>query len=269
MIFAMSQPFELFLFSVDPLIVKAAAEAGIDAIIVDWEIKGKQERQKGFNTQINAHNLEDLKKVRALTKTQVICRINPFGPETAQEIEEAVRYGADEILVPMVRNLEEVQAILNLAGRRIAVGVFIETKAAVQLALPLSQLALSRIYVGLNDLAIENQDHNIFTPLTDGVLETVRNSITIPFGFGGLTLPDQGHPIPCRLFIGEMMRLQSHFSFLRRSFLADVQNKHLAVEIRRLREAIEEARHRPVWKIVHDHEELMQHILALNGYALI
>lgn len=264
----MSQRFELFLFSVDPLIVKAA-EADIDAIIVDWETKGKLERQKGFNTQINAHHLEDLKKVRVLTKAQVICRINPFGPETAQEIEQAIRYGADEILIPMVRNLEEVQTILNLASRRIAVGAFIETKAAVKLAGPLSQLALSRIYVGLNDLAIENQDHNIFTPLTDGVLETVRNSITIPFGFGGLTLPDQGNPIPCRLLIGEMMRLQSHFSFLRRSFLADVQSKHLAVEIRRLREAIEEARERPAWKVVQDHEELMQHILVLNGYALI
>lgn len=269
MIFSMNQRFELFLFTVDPSVVKAATEAGIDAIIVDWEIKGKQERQKGFNTQINAHSLDDLKKVRALTKAQVICRINPFGPETAQEIEEAIRYGADEILVPMIRNLEEVTTILNQAGRRIAVGAFIETKAAVELALPLSQLALSRIYVGLNDLAIENHDHNIFTPLTDRVLETVRNSITIPFGFGGLTLPDQGHPIPCQLLIGEMMRLQSHFSFLRRSFLADVQNKNLAVEILRLRESLEETRSRPAWKIVQDHEELMQHILALNGYALI
>lgn len=265
----MRQRFEFFLFSVDPLIVKAADDADIDAIIVDWEVKGKQERQKGFNTQINAHNLEDLKKVRALTKAQVICRINPFGPETVQEIEAAIRYGADEILVPMVQNLEEVKTILNQASGRIGVGAFIETNAATQLALALSQLPLSRIYVGLNDLAIENQDHNIFTPLLDGVLEMVRNSITISFGFGGLTLPDQGHPIPCRLLIGEMMRLQSHFSFLRRSFLADVQNKNLAVEIQRLREAIEEARCRSAWKIVQDQEELMQHILALNGYALI
>jgi hypothetical protein len=265
----MTHRFELFLFSADPWIVTTATAAGIDGIIVDWETKGKQERQKGFNTQINAHNFEDLKRVRALTKAKVLCRINAFGPDTAGEIELAIRYGADEILVPMVRTVEEVEAVLSLVGKRALVGAFIETNAATEIAVPLSSLPLSRLYVGLNDLAIENHDHNIFTPVVNGVLETIRNCITIPFGFGGLTLPHRGHPIPCRLLIAEMMRLQTHFSFLRRSFLADVQDKNFTYELQRLREALEQARLRTAEQIAADREELTHSILHFCGHALI
>ena len=39
------------------------------------------------------------------------------------------------------------------------------------------------------------------------------------FGVGGLTLPGHGDPVPVELLAGEILRVGSQFSFLRRSFL--------------------------------------------------
>lgn len=256
----MEDLFELCLFSADPLLARAAAEAGIDSIIVDWENKGKESRQAGFDTQINHQTIDDLIAVRSHTDARVICRINAIGEHSEQEIHAAVIHGADEILIPMVRTVEEVELALQLAGKRIKVGILIETNAAIEIAEELSQLPLSRIYIGLNDLAIENHDHNIFTPLADGRLERVRSLVSVSFGFGGLTLPTHGHPIPCHLFMEEMMRLGCQFTFLRRSFLKDIQGKNLSHAIRQIREGLEMARNRSEFEEYSDHKLLVQAI---------
>lgn len=260
--------FELCLFSIDPLLIK---RAGVDSIIVDWENKGKSERQNGFDTQINAHSIEDLQIVRRATKANVICRINAIGLHSEVEIEKAIELGADEILIPMVRSLQEVEWALHKVDKRIGVGILIETNAAVENAVQLGQLPLSRIYVGLNDLAIENQSRNIFLPIVNGMLERVRNSIALPFGFGGLTLQGKGFPIPCRLLIGELARLGCHFSFLRRSFLADIKGKDLSFEVDRLRDAIEEAKCRTPQEVDRDQKQLIEKIklLEVENCALI
>jgi hypothetical protein len=63
---------------------------------------------------------------------------------------------------------------------------------------------------------------NIFLALGDGTLDRLRPLFAAPFGFGGLTHPDRGTPIPSRLLLNEMVRLGCDFTFLRRSFHADV-----------------------------------------------
>jgi hypothetical protein len=178
------------------------------------------------------------------------------------EIEQAIEAGADEILLPMVRTVEEVELALDQVGGRCGVGIMIETMAAAELAEELARLPLSRAYVGLNDLAIEQYSQNILIPLIDGVLERVRRPFSMPFGFGGLTLPDRGFPIPCRLLIGEMARLDCDFSCVRRSFHADVQGRDLAVEVPRIHDALDQAFRRPPDAIARDREELRAAVMS-------
>lgn len=254
--------FSLLLFSTGTSFVRQAVAAGVDGIIVDWESRGKEERQRHADTEINRDTPEDLRRVRGCTGAPVICRINGCGPTTEAEIEQAIDGGADEILLPMVRTVEEVEGVIRRVHGRCAVGILIETVEATARAEELSRLPLSRVYVGLNDLAIERKSPNIFSAVADGTVERLRTFFRVPFGFGGLTLPDRGHPVPCRLLIGEMARLDCRFSFLRRSFRRDVEGRELAIEIPRIREALETARRRTPGAAAGDRRDLVEAILA-------
>lgn len=272
----MSERFTLVLFSTKPDFIRPAVGAGVGAVLVDWENRGKVQRQAAADTQINYDTIDDLCAVSACTDVTVICRINrrdaategaaelgvgaPFLPE--DEIEQAIGAGADEILLPMVRTVEEVESALDQVGGRCGVGIMIETMAAMELAEELARLPLSRAYVGLNDLAIERNSQNILIPMIDGVLERIRRPFSVPFGFGGLTLPDRGFPIPCRLLIGEMARLYCDFSCIRRSFQADVRGRDLAVEVPRIHDALDQAFRRPPDAVARDREELRAAVMS-------
>jgi len=258
--------FALFLFSTDVDLIRAAVEGGAAGAVVDWEYIGKAERQAGFDTQINHDTLEDLRRVRACTAARVLCRINAFGPWTQKEIEAAVQAGADEILLPMVCSMEEVERVLEWAKGRCGVGILIETQEAVAICERLAQLPLTRAYLGLHDLAIERRTPNPFRAIPDGIVERVRSAFPIPFGFAGLTLPDRGFPIPCRLLIAEMARLGCSFSFLRRSFLRDIVGRDPQMEIPRILEALREAFRQPLPAREAMHQELLRAIEEADAF---
>lgn len=254
--------FELLLFSTDTSFIRRAVDAGIDGVIVDWENVGKRRRQAGADTQINRDTEEDLRRVRGSTRAPVLCRINGQGPDPGVEIEAAIGAGADEILVPMVRTVEDVERVLDRVRGRCGVGILVETMAAVSIAEHLARLPLRRVYVGLNDLAIERGASTIFDALVDRTVEQVRRRFESPFGFGGLTLPDAGRPIPCGLLIGEMARLGCQFSFLRRSFHRDIRGRDMAVEIPRVRDALAEAARRSPDEVLRDRGDLQDAVEA-------
>jgi hypothetical protein len=244
--------FELFLFSTDRATVSRCTEAGVDGFIVDWESKGKEARQAGADTEINKDTPEDLRRVRAATGARLLCRLNQAGPWTRGEIEEAVAGGADEILLPMVRRPDEVREAISIAGGRCGVGILIETVDAVRCAPELAALPLTRVYVGLNDLSIERKSRSIFEPLTDGLADGIRPLFTVPFGLAGLTLPECGRPVPCRLLIG----------VLRRSWRRDMLGRDPRVEVPRLRAAIDRAGQRSAEEIARDRAELIEALVV-------
>jgi hypothetical protein len=252
----MTRPFALTLFSTRPGFIQDAVACGCQEIIVDWENQGKKARQSGADTQINHDTLEDLQRVRGCTRALVLCRINSFGPGTATEVEQAIAAGADEILVPMVRSAAEVRTVLGWCKGRCGVGILVETMEAIRELAALADLPLSRVYVGLNDLAIARRSPSIFLPVVDGLLERLRAAFRVPFGFGGLTLPENGHPIPCRLLMAEMARLDCQFSFLRRSFHRDVEGLALSSHMPRILEAFALARRRGPAEVARDHRDL-------------
>jgi len=260
----MSTEIDLFLFTADPQLATRAFAAGVAGIVIDWEQRGKEERQDGADTEINRDTLEDLLEVRRATRATVVCRINPVSGDTEHELEAAISAGADEVLVPMVRAADDVRFVLDRAGGRIGVGILVETTNAVRNVGELGRLSLARVYVGLNDLAIERGSPTIFSALLDGTVDRIRAAVAAPFGVAGMTLPDAGHPIPSRLIIGELARLRCAFTLLRRSFRRDVVGRDLAVEVPRMQQAARAAFARSPNAVASDRTELARWIAELE-----
>jgi len=253
---------DLFLFTTDVQYAREALRAGIDGLVVDWEHVGKEERQSSADTEINHDTPDDLRRLRRAVDAPILVRINAACDETAAEVEEAIAGGATEILLPMVRRVHEVEELLRIVDGRCGAGILIETADAVRLTAALSALPLTRVYAGLNDLAIDRGLPNIFTSLADGTVESVRDACARPFGFGGLTHPDRGTPIPSRLLVSEMVRMECAFSFLRRSFRRDAERFGVAAVAGALREEIARARQRPRKELLADRDALASLVRA-------
>jgi hypothetical protein len=65
-------------------------------------------------------------------------------------------------------------------------------------------------------------------------VDDVRATVALPFGVGGLTLPGGGFPVSSDLLAAELVRLGAEFTFLRRSFTADMVGRDPFVEVPRL-----------------------------------
>jgi hypothetical protein len=261
----MSRSLELFFFTSDSDLARRGVDAGLDGIVIDWERVGKEQRQVAADTEINLDTVDDLRRVRAATDGRILCRINPVAETTGTEIQDAISAGADEVLVPMVRTRDEVETAFEHARGEIAVGILIETLEAVEAAAELGTLPLSRVYLGLNDLAIDRGSASIFSAIRDGTVERVRDAIRVPFGFAGMTLPEAGDPIPCRLLVGELARVRCEFTFLRRSFRRDVRGRDLGVEVPRMRDAFRAAFERGPDEVRRDRNDLDLRLAALEA----
>lgn len=218
----MENHFELFAFYSNPQTLEELIDADIDGIIIDWENKGKSQRQSLYNTQVNLHDANDLEFVCRTKNLNVICRIN--GPKfwSKNEISRAIDAGATEILLPMITSLDEVEFALNHVNGQVKTGLMLETNAALEIADQLNKMPIHRFFVGLNDLSIQRESRNLFLPFIDGTIDELRPKISKKFGIAGLTHPDAGEPIPCSYLINQMKKYHSSFGFLRRSFYKDL-----------------------------------------------
>ncbi len=254
---------ELVLFASDPALVSQALAAGIRSFIVDWEWRGKDLRQLGFDTEINRDTAEDLRRLAELGAPRRFCRLNRFGPWSGDEVEEAVSAGATDLLLPMVESPGEVASWLEMVGGRCASGILVETTAGVAAAARLATLPLAHVYVGLNDLAIDRRSASLFEAVVDGTVESLAARFTgRMFGFGGLTVVDRGAPIPCRLLLAEMARLGCGFTFLRRSFRRDIVGRDMPCEVASMRELWKRCRARSVDAQRAEHDRLVDAVRA-------
>ncbi len=258
-----SDDIELVLFYNGTQSVDVAISSGIDAVIVDCEKAGKGIRQRGYDTEINRWEPVDCAKVRSrASNLWVICRIDSFREAGAKAIEQAriaVSAGAHEVILPMVDGLDEVCAVLDAVSGKAQVSIMIETKGAIAVAAELDRLPLRRAFLGLNDLMIETGGRHLFEHILNGTVERVRSKFeALAFGFGGMTLPEAGYPVPCRLMIAELARLRCNFTFLRRSFYRDLAATGIdpAEAAMRMRSAWMTASSRSAEMIAQDHAEL-------------
>ena len=249
---------DLFLFSTDPALIGQAVDGGVAGVVVDWERRGKAERQLGADTCIAADDADDLVRVREATNAPVVCRLDRPGPWSPAQAGLAVSLGADEVLVPMVLGPRDVEPVLAAVDGRCRVGILVETREAVAAAAELAKLPLSRIYVGLNDLAIARRSASLFDALADGTVERVRAAVgDLPFGVGGLTVPGAGHPVPVELLLGELCRLGVDFTFLRRSFWRAIEGRDASSGVRAIVAAADAAGRRDAARVEADRAALL------------
>ncbi|MBF0125732.1 MAG: hypothetical protein HQM02_00825 [Magnetococcales bacterium] len=261
-----NETIDLFLFTADPVLARQARNATITTLVIDWECRDKHLRQNHSNTEINQDTPEALAGLAAsVPDARRVCRINAFHPQTRQEIEIAIAKGATHLLLPMVRRLEEAQQFLEWIARRVPAGILIETMEACALAEPLSRLPLDLVYIGLNDLAISRRTPNLFTPLADGLVDRLRQTFaTIPFGVGGLTRVDGGHPLPCALLMTEYARLNCTFSFLRRSFKRDVGSQEMRPAVEEIQRWWRQLRNRSPAETAKDRQRFLATMEAID-----
>lgn len=243
---------QVLLFSHDPKYASAAVAAGVDRVVVDWEWRGKAERQAGWNTQINRGTADDLRAMHAAAGDRVICRINNDADRVA-ECRLAIDTGAGEVWLPMVRSIGEVEACLAGIDGRARLGVMVETREAMRLGRALSQLPLARAYIGLHDYYIDGGSTGLFEPIVDGTLDRFRDDYPGPIGFAGITRPGGGNPIPQRLLLAAMARLSCAFGVARRGFLADVPIRELGTAIDEIATEMARQRSRAAHVVDHDH----------------
>lgn len=239
-------PLKLMYITNKPDVALIAEKYGVDRIWIDLEVLGKEERQKNMNTVKSNHSIKDIKKIQhLLTKAELLVRINPWNKNSEQEINEVILAGADIIMLPMWKSVEEVTNFINAVGGRCKTTLLLETKEAVEcLDEVLENCKMDEIHIGLNDLHLSYGMTFMFELLADGTVERLTQMISekdIPYGFGGIARLGEGD-LPAEKVIMEHYRLGSTRVILSRSFcntdvIADISeiDELFRVNIKKLR----------------------------------
>ena len=223
---------ELISYTVNPLIVYfitnrpdvalVAEKYGVDRIWVDLETRGKEERQHNMNTVKSNHQISDIAAIKPLlTRAEMMVRVNSWYEGSRQEIDDVISAGADIVMLPYWKTVDEVKAFLDAVGGRCKTSLLLETKEAVACVDDVLKLGgIDEIHIGLNDLHLSYGMNFMFEPLADGTVETLCNKFKqagIPFGFGGIAKLGSGM-LPAERIIMEHYRLGSTRAILSRSF---------------------------------------------------
>lgn len=252
---------KLFLFTTDLVMARQAEIAGIDSIIVDWENKGKAERQHGCNLEINADTPADVRTLARSLSIPVSVRVNSLGSYSADEVDCALNNGAKLIILPMARSAAEVRQFLSIVNRRAETMIQIETPELADQAEELNKLDWDYVYIGLNDLMVARGGSFIWEAVLDGTVETVcRHLPGRAYGFGGVTILGGGTPLPIELLLCEYSRLNCRIGFLRRAFKKEIRGKDIIREIRAVHEFISHSNLRDDFEKEIDHHKLLQAI---------
>lgn len=221
-------PLKLMYITNRPEIAQIAQSAGVDRIFVDMEYIGKSVRQGGMDTVQSHHTIEDIAAVKqAVTSSELLVRVNPIHNTTEdycsskEEIDAAISAGADILMLPYFKTVEEVEIFLALVDGRAKTMPLLETTEAVRLVDKILELkGLDEIFIGLNDLSLGYGKKFMFELLSDGTVEDLCYRFRkkgIPFGFGGIAALGKGM-LPSEYIIREHYRLESSCAILSRSF---------------------------------------------------
>lgn len=199
-----------------------AEKYGVDRIWVDLETLGKQERQGHIDSVKSKHSINDIRKISPkLTKSEMLVRVNPINPCSKEEIDKVIASGADIIMLPMWKSLDDIKIFLKIVDKRVKTTLLLETKEAVEcLDEVLKNGGFDEIHIGLNDLHLSYHLKFMFELLANGTVEKICNKIknyNIPYGFGGIARLGEG-TLPAEKIIIEHYRLGSSRAILSRSF---------------------------------------------------
>ena len=160
----------------DPTVAKIAADAGVDRIFIDMEVLGKAERQGGMDTVQSHHTPEDIAKVRAAIgdQAEIMARVNPMNSNSQTEIDDAIANGADVIMLPMWRTVDDLRQLVRMVNGRAKVMPLLETDtAADNLPEAVKVSGIDQMHIGLNDLHLCYHQKFMFQLLTDGTVDQI------------------------------------------------------------------------------------------------
>lgn len=227
----------------DPMLAAEAEAAGVSRIMVDLETTGKKERQQSRTTFISTHKKEDIAGVRAvLKKSGLIVRVNPWHEDSADEINYAVKAGAQIIMLPMITALSQLDAFLTALAGRARPLPLIETGYSMDhLADIAARKEIEELYIGLNDLSLSLGMKFLFEPLAKGLLDSMAATIKThkkPFGFGGIGAIGGNAELSPERILGEHERLGSSCVILSSRFGKDIAIDNPDGRAKRLKEAL-------------------------------
>lgn len=213
---------KLMILAADPKSALDAQNAGIDRVFYDLEYIGKEARQHGRNTVKSFNNIDDIPEVRkVLNQSELLVRTNPIHAYSRQEVEKAISYGADILMLPMVMDQHDVEQYVQMVNARAKICIMIETAASMaRLDKILAVPGVDELFIGLNDLHISMGLTFMFELLSDGLVEYIANKCNkagMPFGFGGIARIGEGD-LPSDYILGEHARLGSSSVILSRTF---------------------------------------------------
>lgn len=205
-----------------PEVALIAQKYGVDRIWVDLEFLGKEERQHGLNTVKSQHTINDIKNIKPfLTTSEMLVRINHWYDGSINEIHEVVNAGADIIMLPYWKTVEEVKNFVKAVNGRCKTTLLLETKEAVECIDEVLKFGgFDEIHIGLNDLHLSYGLTFMFELLSNGTVEMLCEkfkSAGIPYGFGGIAKLGDGL-LPAEKIIMEHYRLGSSRAILSRTF---------------------------------------------------
>ncbi len=227
----------------NPQVAALAQSSGVDRIFVDMEYIGKEERQGGLDTVKSHHTVEDVKNLRKVLKeTELLVRVNPIHEasenwcSSEKEINAVVEAGADIIMLPMAKTVEEIKKFVEYVGGRTKTMLLLETAEAKENIREMLDVGgIDMVHIGLNDLHLSYGMKFMFQLLTDGTVEELCKTIGsygIPYGFGGIARIGFGM-LPAEHVIAEHYRLGSSMAILSRSF-CDIYKTSDMTEVQRL-----------------------------------
>lgn len=230
-------PLKLMYITNRPEIAVIAQSAGVDRIFIDMEYIGKDLRQGGMDSVQNHHTVEDVKNIRSvLTASELLVRVNPIHERTAmyesseEEIDAVIQAGADIVMLPYFKTVEEVRRFVSCVGGRAKTMLLLETPEAADLVEEIACVpGVDEIHIGINDLSLGYGKVFMFEMLADGTVEGLCGKIRktgISYGFGGVAALGTGM-LPAEAILKEHYRLGSSMVILSRAFCDTTKERNL------------------------------------------
>lgn len=240
------EPLTVFYITNCPEVALIAEKYGVDRIWIDLETLGKEKRQKNMDTVKSHHNITDIATIKPLlTKADMLVRVNSWHEGAEDEIEAVIAAGADIIMFPYWKTVEEVRKFVKTINGRCKTTLLLETKEAVDCIDKVLEMGgFDEIHIGLNDLHLSYGMTFMFELLADGTVEMLCNKFKvygIPYGFGGIAKLGDGL-LPAEKIIMEHYRLGSSRAILSRTFCDNTKIKDIEVVDRIFRENMEALR---------------------------
>ena len=219
---------DLMYITNNPEIAQIAEKAGVDWIFVDMEFIGKELRQGGMDTVQNHHTVDDVANIKAaISYAKVMVRVNPIHdklidyPSSCDEIDSVISAGADIVMLPFFKTVEEVEHFIKIVDGRAKVCLLVETPEAATLLEDIVEIpGIDMIHFGLNDMHLALGMKFMFQLLADKSVDQWVRIVRrkgIRYGFGGLASMDAG-AVPGRMILKEHYRLGSQMVILSRVF---------------------------------------------------